>query len=248
MKSKDIVKVVNELLNILNEKTFTEHSEKNSGKRDYSQFKYQFLKKNFDGKILLLKEGIKENLKNSKEINQKIDAYLKEKKYSELKSFLKTIENKVNAFEELDSDEENTQKKTTSLTQAFRLPKKIPDAIKDEMLADIEEMKKCFENECYRSCMIICGRLLETALHRKYFEVTNNDILETNPGIGLGTLIAKLHEKNVEFEPGLKEQIHLINQVRIYSVHKKSKVFIPSKEKTQAVMFFTLDVLNKIFS
>lgn len=123
----------------------------------------------------------------------------------------------------------------------------IPDDIKSDMIADIKELEKCFNSEAYRSAVILCGRLLEAALHRKYFEVTNQDILEKNPGIGLGTLIAKLREKNVEFEPGLTQQIHLINQVRISSVHKQQQAFYPNKEQAHAIILFTMDVLNKVF-
>ncbi len=124
----------------------------------------------------------------------------------------------------------------------------IPDQIKPEILADIDELEKCFNADCLRSCVIICGRLLETALHRKYFETTGQDILEKNPGIGLGTLVAKLTEKGILLDPGLANMIHLINNVRIFTVHKKKEAFYPTKEQTQATMLFTLDVLRKLFS
>jgi len=32
----------------------------------------------------------------------------------------------------------------------------------------------------------------------------------------LGKIIAKLDELNIKFDPGLTQQIHLINQARIY--------------------------------
>lgn len=124
----------------------------------------------------------------------------------------------------------------------------IPDPIKPEILADIAELEKCFNADCLRSCVIICGRLLETTLHRKYFESTGQDILEKNPGIGLGTLVAKLTEKGILLDPGLNNLIHLINNVRIFTVHKKKEAFYPSKEQTQATMLFTLDVVRKLFS
>jgi hypothetical protein len=124
---------------------------------------------------------------------------------------------------------------------------KIPEDVKEEVVADMDELKKCYEAKCYRSCIIICGRLLEVALHRKYFEVTKTDLLEKSPGIGLGNLIAKLVEKNVKLVPGLTQQIHLINNVRIFSVHKKKEVFKPSKAQTNAIILFTLDTLEKLF-
>jgi len=113
-------------------------------------------------------------------------------------------------------------------------------------MADIRELKRCFNAKCYRSSTILCGRILETALHRKYFEATNKDILETSPGIGLGNLIAKLNNK-VEFEPGIKDQIHLINKVRISSVHKKKEAFFPTRQQAYAIILYTMDILKKLF-
>ncbi|MBW2973472.1 hypothetical protein KY346_03715 [Candidatus Woesearchaeota archaeon] len=123
------------------------------------------------------------------------------------------------------------------------LPADISDAVK----ADVDELQKCYAAGCYRSTVIICGRLLEIALHRVYFDATKNDLLEKSPGIGLGNLIAKLKDNNIELDPGLSNQIHLINQVRIHSVHHKKEVFTPSREQAHAIMLYTMDVLGKLF-
>jgi len=130
---------------------------------------------------------------------------------------------------------------------SFRLPS-IPSEIKTSMEADINELSRCFSNRCYRASIILCGRVLETALHRKYYESTGMDILEKNPGIGLGTLIAKMKEKNISLDPGLSQQIHLINQVRIFSVHTKQEEFNPSHDQTHAIILYTLDSVRKLFS
>ncbi len=127
----------------------------------------------------------------------------------------------------------------------FNMPT-LPSSIEPDVMADIRELKRCFNAKCYRSSTILCGRILETALHRKYFEATNKDILETSPGIGLGNLIAKLNNK-IEFDPGIKDQIHLINKVRISSVHKKKEAFFPTKQQAYAIILYTLDILKKLF-
>ncbi|MFH1637171.1 MAG: hypothetical protein ABIB71_01975 [Candidatus Woesearchaeota archaeon] len=129
---------------------------------------------------------------------------------------------------------------------SIKIPQ-LPQEIKAEVEADIAEMRMCYDNSCLRSAVIICGRILETALHRKYFEATGIDALEKTPGIGLGKLIAKLDEKGVKLDPGLTQQIHLINQVRIFSVHTKAEAFQPSKIQTHAMILYTLDTLNKLF-
>lgn len=131
---------------------------------------------------------------------------------------------------------------------SFTLKKpRVPFEIHDELQADIEEVRKCIENKCYRSSVILCGRILETALHRKYFDITKNDLLEKSPGIGLGNLVAKLSEEGVLLDPGLGNQIHLINQVRIHSVHQKQDAFKPSEAQAQAIALYTMDIIEKLF-
>ena len=124
---------------------------------------------------------------------------------------------------------------------------RVPSGVQGEILADLQELRTCYDTKCYRSCIILCGRLLEVGLHRKYYQTTGVDILEKHPDIGLGNLIAKLLEKGVTFDPGLTQQIHLINNVRISSLHKTKDVFKPSKAQTNAVILFTLDTLEKLF-
>ncbi|MFC1753397.1 DUF4145 domain-containing protein [Thermoproteota archaeon] len=123
----------------------------------------------------------------------------------------------------------------------------LPAEIKGDITADLNEIERCFSAGLYRSATILCGRVLETALHRKYFEATNVDILEKSPGIGLGNLIAKLRDKNVQLDPAITHQIHLINNVRIFSVHKKQEAFLPSKQQAHAIILYTTDVLGKMW-
>ncbi len=128
-----------------------------------------------------------------------------------------------------------------------KFPKNLPSDIREDVTADLHELDKCYASGCYRSCTILCGRILETVLHRKYYETTGLDILEKNPGIGLGNLIGKLSEKGVKMDPGLTQQIHLINQVRVFSVHKKQEAFSPSQAQTQAMILYSMDILDKVF-
>ena len=59
--------------------------------------------------------------------------------------------------------------------------------------------------------------------------------------------IAKMDEKGIKLDPGLTSQIHLVNNVRIFSVHKKQRTFKPTKHQTKAIMLYTLDVVGKLF-
>ncbi|MBW2999863.1 hypothetical protein KY339_04270 [Candidatus Woesearchaeota archaeon] len=154
---------------------------------------------------------------------------------------LKVVDEMADIVSEMKEFETETPKELK-----IKIPK-MPADIRDDVVADLQELEKCFNLGCYRSATIICGRLLEIALHRKYYDITGFDILEKNPGIGLGTLVAKLSEKNVKFDPGLTQQIHLINQVRIFSVHKKQQAFYPSKSQAHAMILYTLDIMGKMF-
>lgn len=129
----------------------------------------------------------------------------------------------------------------------YNIPVKVPSDIYGEIEADVNELEKCMNAECYRSAVILCGRILETALFRKYYEETQNDLLETAPGTGLGTVIKKLKDANVELDPAITQQIHLINQIRVHSVHSKQIPFYPSSSQTQAIILYTLDVLEKLW-
>src|SRR3989344_1077333 len=198
-----------------------------------------YLKNTIDSNITLLKKSANE-INKSNDFNNVINLITKFEQNK--KDFNKSL-SYINELAELISDFK--PKKHEELNLSFDL-NKVNNDLKDEIAADLEELGKCFAAGCFRSSVIICGRLLETTLHRLYYETTGVDILEKSPGIGLGNLVAKLIEREVNFEPGTTQQIHLINQVRIFSVHKKQRPFYPSKEQAYAIILFTLDTMNKI--
>ncbi|MFH1439097.1 MAG: hypothetical protein ABIG89_00905 [Candidatus Woesearchaeota archaeon] len=141
---------------------------------------------------------------------------------------------------------------TESITSALNITipsstSNIPNDIKEEISLDIRELNNAFNANCYRASIILCGRIVETCLHRKYYEETGVDMLEKSPGIGLGNLIAKMRDKGITFDPGLTQQIHLLNNVRIFSVHKKKELFIPSKQQTYASILYTMDIVERLF-
>ena len=198
--------------------------------------------------------------------SRKLELYKKNfhKSFDEVKSILSHLQNDLENLKKLDfeklslltQDISNTEKLDIIEEIQHLLPKNkslqlklpnLPTSIKDEIQLDIKEAQKCFDNQCYRSALILCGRILETALHRKYYELTKKDLLETSPNLGAGKLIAKLKELSVKFDPGVTEQIHLINNIRIKSVHKKQTTFLPSRQQTQAIMLFCVDTLKKLF-
>jgi len=170
-----------------------------------------------------------------REICEKLGAAIEKNRMEEAKSLIKSAGEKARLLREL---------KNAGIEIKLR---PIPQEISEDIHSDFNEIKVCYDAGAYRSVTILCGRILETALHRKYFELTQNDLLETAPGLGLGKMVAKLSELNVELGPGISEQIHLINKVRVSSVHKKAAIVYPSKEQAHAMALYTVDVLNRLF-
>ncbi len=212
---------------------------------DYDEKQRIYYYNNLQSKLKILKSDflelpslIKYDIRNQAPVNQILEM-VPELESEDLKNLQNSVKRIITLAEHIDFPEKEIGKK-------FSVPD-VPDEIKPEIKADIDEMNKCYNNKCYRSTIILCGRILETALHRKYYEVTGNDLLEKSPGIGLGNIIAKLRDKNVALDPAVTNQIHLINQVRIFSVHKKKQAFHPSEQQTQAAVLYTLDIVEKLF-
>lgn len=218
-----------------------------SGGMDYYGNRSNYLRANIDSSISRLKESswelleLGQNLQNRKillQIISKLESHQKEQPTGEIKKLLAELLKLADSI---------TISKTIEEDISFIKVPKMPDVIADEIAADLNELRKCFLAGANRSCVVLCGRVLETALNRKYFELTGQDLMETAPGTGLGNLVGKLKEKDVKVDPGLTQQIHLINQVRVFSVHSKKEAFYPSKEQAQAIILFTLDALKKLF-
>jgi hypothetical protein len=190
-----------------------------------------------------IQEGYLEPLRTLPIIEQ-AERELKElEKLEELETEIREFEKEAAARPIAKNNDNDGRARETMLN--FELPE-LPEEIAEEINADVQELRKCFNSECYRSSIILCGRIIETALHRKYFDVTGNDALEKEPGIGLGKLVARMSEKGVRLDPALPQQIQFINQVRTFSVHTKQQTFNPSKNQAQATILYTMDVVGRL--
>jgi hypothetical protein len=202
-----------------------------ANKLDYKNIRSEYLKKSIEASIKQIKENaVFANDKNFLEQINNLENNLNPDYVQKLIALVDSI--RTNAPEQ---------------KSFFKKPKNIPEEIKGEINEDLNELERCFNSNCYRSCVILCGRMLETALFRKYYDATGKDLLEKAPGTGLGKLISLLRENNINLDPALTQQIHLVNQIRVFSVHAKKEVFIPSPEQTQAIILYSMDILNKLF-
>lgn len=121
----------------------------------------------------------------------------------------------------------------------------IPQDIREETRLDLEEIRKCYNAEVYRSAVGMCGQVLEVLLARKYFEVKGLDPIERK--WTLGRLIGRCIGDGIISEPGLENICNLINSLRISSVHSTCRAYKPQQDDTKPVIEFTLGLVKKLF-
>jgi hypothetical protein len=244
------IKRLNDSIDEISKKGLDVSASKKDGKAssiyNFKEKKNSYYLSSFEGCFNDLKKEITNIASDCKGQDASLELLILWKEIEKNKLDIRKIKDSLLKISEISSRLSMPKKAETVSEISLRAPV-LPAEIKSDVAADLSEIEKCFNAGVYRSATILCGRVLETALHRKYYEATGQDILEKNPGIGLGNLIAKLKEKNIDIDPALTQQIHLINNVRIFSVHKKQEAFLPSKNQAHAIILYTVDVLNRMW-
>jgi hypothetical protein len=120
-----------------------------------------------------------------------------------------------------------------------------PQEIREEIKLDFDEMRICYNNGAFRSAIIMCGRVLELLLAKKYFDSTHVDPVELR--WQLGVLIRKCFERNVLTDPGIGDICNFINHLRISSVHASHAIHRPIQEETKSVIEFTISLLKSLY-
>jgi hypothetical protein len=133
---------------------------------------------------------------------------------------------------------------------------KIPEEIVDEIKFDFEEVRKCYSVSAYRAVISFCGRILEVALSRKYYEKKMELDHESNPeeineelgNLTLGQVISRCRDVGIMLDvPGLEETSGLINKVRVWSIHHKIRVYKPGPDEANGTINFTKAIIKKLF-
>jgi len=121
----------------------------------------------------------------------------------------------------------------------------VPSEIRREMSLDFDDVRKCYYAYALRSAIGMCGRILELALARKYFEIVNVDPIQQRWQIG--TLISRCYENHVIEDPVLGDMCNLINRSRIDSVHATSRMYHPTMEETKSLIEFTISLVKRLY-
>ncbi len=126
------------------------------------------------------------------------------------------------------------------------LKSKINEVYRDDFLKTLDEIRICFDEECFIATIGLCGKILEVCL--KEILIRNN--VQFDPNSMVGGLI-KTIKNNIPEEytdPSLKNIVNIINTSRITAVHSKERIPIPSRDQAIMVIFATRDVVMRNLS
>lgn len=114
---------------------------------------------------------------------------------------------------------------------------------RENFLRTLEEIRICFDEECFIATIGLCGKVLEVTLkeilHRNDIEVPSNTML--------GGLIRLVNQNinNEYIDQTLTNVARIINTNRIPAVHAVETIAVPSRDQTIMVIFAMRDVVRR---
>jgi len=124
----------------------------------------------------------------------------------------------------------------------------INENYKDDFLKTLDEIAKCFDNECYIATISLCGKILETTIH----EIFKRNNIETREREFLSNMIERLmnNRENVDdyIDPSLPQIAKIISYSRNGAIHHNERVPIPSRDQAIMVIFALRDIVNRNLS
>jgi len=120
------------------------------------------------------------------------------------------------------------------------------EVYRDDFLETLDEIRICFDEDCFIAAIALCGKILEVCLK----EALLRNGQQFDPNSGIGTLIKMIRERvpNEYLDPTLMNVANIINTSRITAVHAKERIPIPSRDQAIMVIFATRDVVRRNLS
>jgi len=122
----------------------------------------------------------------------------------------------------------------------------INEVYRDDFLETLNEIRICFDEDCFIAAIGLCGKILEVCLK----EILLRHGIQFDLKAGLGTLIRLIRDRvpNEYLDPTLTNVASIINESRITAVHAKERILIPSRDQAVMVIFATRDVVRRNLS
>lgn len=120
------------------------------------------------------------------------------------------------------------------------------EVYREDFLKTLDEIRICFDVECFIAAIGLCGKILEVCLK----EVLLRHDVRCDPNAMVGTLIKSIRERvpSEYMDPTLLNVVNIINASRITAVHAKERIPIPSRDQAIMVIFATRDVVRRNLS
>ena len=134
--------------------------------------------------------------------------------------------------------------------------KSAPSCFDRDIVDAIEHMLKeasvCYENECYRAAIMLCGNVVETLIKSVYKPVTENEIYTVNKkGEQIERTFKQMcdhlcADKSEFFDKRKRETLDLIYGYRSGAIHEA--FWKPGKDKAYVIGRLTNDFMNDLFT
>lgn len=114
---------------------------------------------------------------------------------------------------------------------------------RSDFLKTLDEIRICFDEECFIAVIALCGKILEVCLK----EVLLRHGISPDPNAMVGPLIRSIRERlpTTYLDPALSNVVNIINTSRITAVHAKERIPVPSRDQAIMVIFATRDVVRR---
>ena len=117
--------------------------------------------------------------------------------------------------------------------------------VKYDISLSYNEAIKAYLNRLYISSIVLCGKVIEIAIHFLYEKNNNEELLDKYPGIGLGKALGKLRKQGFKFPEEIDSTVNLINKYRNAYIHKKTASVMPNDTQAEAIILLVKNFLTK---
>lgn len=119
----------------------------------------------------------------------------------------------------------------------------INETYREDFLKTLDEIRICFDSECYIAAIALCGKILEVCLK----EVLLRLGVQFDSNSMVGTLIKTIRERvpSEYVDPTLPNVVNVINTSRITAIHAKERIPVPSRDQAIMVVFATWDIVRR---
>jgi hypothetical protein len=112
-----------------------------------------------------------------------------------------------------------------------------------DFLKTLDEIRICFDEQCFIAVIGLCGKLLEVCLKESLLRHG----VSPDPNAMVGSLIKLIRERlpATYLDPSLSSIVNIINTSRITAVHAKERIPVPSRDQAVMVIFALRDVVRR---